>query len=147
MVDEARLDGQGAAFEYANAQPDHSGGWLDQSINPASAAPVDVSAMNDPATLILNLRFTGDLERHEAEVRKVWGGALCVSRGERTAAELERIQRELLDELDIVFSFGDQVGGVVVLAVTVEEPGLQDRLDERYGEGVVEVNGVLRPVP
>lgn len=147
VVDESKLDGQGAAFEYANGQPDHAGGWLDQSLNPASDEPIDEAAMNDPAKLILNLRFTGDLERHEAEVREVWGGALCVTEGEHTVAELQRIQHELGNELDIVGSVADQLEGVVEVLIAVEEPGLQDRLDERYGKGVVEVIGALRPVP
>lgn len=146
VVDETKLGGQGAAFRYADAQADYAGGWLDHLINPASAEPISEAATNEPATLVLNLRFTGDLARHEAEVRKVWGGALCVTEGERTVAELSRIQRTLGDELDLLFSVPDQVVGVVFVGVTVEEPGLQDRLDERYGEGVVEIIGSLRPV-
>lgn len=147
VVDETKLGGQGAAFEYANTQPDYAGGWLDQSINPASQEPIDESAMNDPAKLVLNLRFTGDLERHEAEVREVWGGALCVTEADRTVEELQRIQREVQDELGALFSVADQVEGTVKVGVTVEKPGLQASLDERYGKGVVEIIGALRPVP
>ena len=53
--------------------------------------------MNDPTHLIVNVRFTGDVAAHEAELRALYGGPLCVSEGEHTEAELVRIQEELGD--------------------------------------------------
>jgi hypothetical protein len=44
---------------------------------------------------VLNVAFTGDLERHQAQLRSVWGGRLCVTRQQRTYRELLAIQREL----------------------------------------------------
>jgi hypothetical protein len=49
----------------------------------------------EPGGIIANVAFTGDLERHTAQIRERWGGPLCVVQYERTYAELRRIQREL----------------------------------------------------
>lgn len=147
VVDPSKLGGQGAALERAHAQPDFAGAWLDQSINPAAAhEPPDEMAMNDPAKLVLNLRFTGDLDRHEAEIRELWGGALCLSQADHTLQELEGVQQELAEELGSPSSGIDVVTGRVDLVVAVADPGLQASLDERYGEGAVLVTGILRPV-
>jgi hypothetical protein len=62
---------QNAAVAYAQAQPDYVAVWVDSSMNPAwamkdSEITADTPWMfNDPTKLILNVRFTGDLERHE----------------------------------------------------------------------------------
>lgn len=147
VVDASKLGGQGAALDDASAQPDFAGAWLDQSINPAAAEDEpDESAMNDPAKLVLNLRFTGDLPRHEAEVRARWGGALCLMEADRPVQELERIQQELVEELQPLSAGMDVVQGTVGITLPVPDPALQASLDERYGEGTVVVSGILRPV-
>jgi hypothetical protein len=112
-----------AAVAYAEAQPDYSALWLDSSI--------------------LNVQFTGNLERHERALRAIWGGALCVSMGERTAAEVETIRAALCDELSPVLSV-ILVSGRILLEVVVDD-GLQQRLDDRYGPGLVEVSPLLVP--
>jgi hypothetical protein len=115
-----------AAIAYAEAQPDYAAVWLDSSI--------------------LNIRFTGNLESHERALRAIWGGALCVSMGERTAAELETIRAALYDELSPIVrsSAASLVRGRVHLEVVVDD-GLQQRLDDRYGPGLVEVFPLLVP--
>jgi len=112
-----------AARAYAEAQPDYAAVWLDSSI--------------------LNVQFTGNLERHERALRAVWGGALCVSMGERTAAEVEAIRAALHDELS---PMGTAIlaAGRIGLQVVVDD-GLQQRLDDRYGPGLVEVSALLVP--
>ena len=144
----ATSDAQGAALSYAAGQPDFAGAWIDRSVDPASQAdPVDETATNDPTRLVLNLRFTGDLARHEAEARAVWGGALCLTEAHHALAALEAVQTELHDELGALISDADEVRGVVRITVVVVEEGLQESLDDRYGAGVVQVTGALRPVP
>lgn len=142
---QAALD---AALAYAASQPDYAGAWIDQSINPASAEPApDEAAMNDPTKLVLNVRFTADLDQHEAELRAVWGGALCVSPAEHTEQELLEIQEDVLAELgDLANGAGtDPTTGTVSVDVFVDD-GIQERLDEQYGDGVVRVTASLRPV-
>jgi len=138
-----------AAIEEAQAEPDFAGAWIDQSINPATGRePVDEMAMNDPTRLVLNLRFTGDLDRHERAARQRWGGALCVSEAGASASELAAIRREVEDEVGtrMTSSWIDEVAGRIEIAVHVDDAGFQSRFDERYGEGVVHVGALLRPV-
>lgn len=118
-----------AALGYAQAQPGYADSWVDG---------------HNPSLLVLNLRFTGDLERHEAAVREVWGGSLCVSAAERTQAELLAIQDEVHEAVDAVRSH--TTFGAVEVQVWLAEPGLQEMLDERYGQGVVEIVNILQPV-
>jgi hypothetical protein len=112
-------EAQNAAVAYAQAQPDYSQVWVDSSMNPAwamkeSEITADTLWMfNDPTKLILNVRFTGDLERHERALRAIWGGSLCVSSGERTSAELENIRAMLSEELDPLGSFIDGRSGLI----------------------------------
>jgi hypothetical protein len=141
---------QDAAVAYAHAQPDYVAVWVDTSMNPAwamkeSEITADTLWMfNDPTKLVLNVRFTGDLERHERALRAIWGGALCVSSGEPTAAELETIRAALYDELSPMGSSVDERAGQVVLQVIVDD-GIQAELDQRYGPGLVEVSALLVP--
>lgn len=131
----------------AEQLPGYAGLWLDQSVNPAADrmgdSPEAELAMNDPTKLVVNVRVAGDPTAAEAKLRRVWGGALCVTTAERTQAELRAIQEEL-GELPGVLTSG--VGrDRVELQVVHDDGSLQRRLDERYGAGVVEVTSALRP--
>ncbi len=133
---------------YASSQPDFAGSWVDRSINPALADgmdPEDEMAANDPTKLVLVALFTGDLERHEQELRALWGGALCVAGAQRSEAELAAIQDEVTEVEGLVWSSRDTVGNRVEIGVIVDD-GIQADMDERYGEGVVVVVPQLRPV-
>ncbi|MFW6091350.1 MAG: hypothetical protein ACODAF_05695 [Actinomycetota bacterium] len=155
VVDQATATSEAMqeAIAYAAEQPDHAGTWLDQSINPALDEDADVAPedremlANDPTKLVLNFRFTGDLQRHEDEIRAIWGGALCVSAAEHTEAELRDIQRELSQEYSdrLLASSADTVTGHVDLRVILDDGSLQRELDERYGEGLVRVRSALQP--
>ena len=144
VVDEATATDAGlrAAQEYAQSQSGLGGPWVDQSINPAG----EESGFNDPTKLILNVKFTADLDRHEAELRNRFGGPLCVIESERTEAELRRLQDDLYAELDAHFASVDIIRGVVEFGVVVADPTLQAELDDAHGAGVVELIGALRPV-
>jgi hypothetical protein len=136
------------ALAHAQAQPEFGGAWIDQSINPAARSDQrDEAAMNDPTRLVLNLRFAGDLDRHEAEARQRWGGALCVSAAAASLADLEDLRQEVQEMVgdQMLFSSIDEVTGRVEIGVIVDD-GMQRRMDERFGEGAVLVSGALRPV-
>lgn len=136
------------AIAYAQAQPSVGGVWLDQSINPAAQGDeIDEERMNDPTRLVVNATFTDDLATHEAAMRERWGGPLCVSQASASMVQLEEIRQQLHAELGdrVTDSSIDVVEGQVELGVTVDD-GLQQRFDERYGDGVVEVDAALRPV-
>jgi hypothetical protein len=148
VVDEATTTDEalGMAQERANSLPGFAGLWIDQSINPASALenPPE-GAMNDPTKLVLNVRFTDDLETAEAELRELWGGALCVSPAERSLADLQAIQAEL-SGADVTMSSISQAANAVEVQMVVADPALQSDYDARYGDGAVNVTGWLQPV-
>lgn len=140
------------AIAYAEAQAEFAGAYVDQSINPAlgddDMTDEEVEgAANDPTKQILNVRFTGDIERHDEEIRKLWGGALCVSLAEVAEDELRSIQDELTTDYSDFLSAGvDVTTGRVNFQVIADDGGLQAELDERYGAGVVVVHSALKPV-
>jgi hypothetical protein len=129
-------DDQTKAIEHARRQPDFAGVWIDS---------------NGTGPTVLNVKFTGDLERHETEIEQIWGGALCVSKAQRTLNELRSIERDVTSrirefDLTILSSSVDEVGNVVALGVIVEHDDTQDRLDQRYGKGVIRIEASLKPV-
>jgi hypothetical protein len=121
-------DGTGSLDETiaaARAEPDFAGAWVD--------GPV------------LTLALTGDLDRHEREVRAQWGGPLCVVEHARTYADLERLQTELSSsELDVLWSSLDELHNRVELGVVRLTPEQRERLAE-HGDAVF-VTEALRPV-
>ena len=76
-----------------------------------------------------------------------FGGAIDVmplpTTGPLTADESARILREIQE--DLAGDYGSGEGdGLVFLDVTWDDGSLQQQLDERYGEGAVVVNSLLR---
>lgn len=135
-----------AAMDHAQRAPDSAGAWID------NRQPIPRDGMIDRSRIVLNMAFTGDLERHEREARQIWGGALCVVRYERTEAELRAIQDQLTDTinelgLQFLWSGVDIVRNRVTLGVVALRDGNQEQLDRRFGEGVVEARAQLQPVP
>ena len=144
-----------AAQRYAEAQPDYSALWIDYLVEPTEAAGVD------PATFVLNVRFTGDLEGHEAALREIYGGPLCVTLAatQVTEAELRSIQEQVNLGLNtpeavaagIYAGHGQGTGvdtlrGVVVATVfvVIDDARAQAWLDAKWGPGLVEVSGMLQ---
>jgi hypothetical protein len=119
--------------------------WWDKSINPAyddpEAAP---GVMNDPTKLVVNVRVVGDPAAAEQQLREVWGGALCVTRATRTAAELRRVQNRVARTPGMLTASASH--DVVDLDVEFDDGSLQRRFDDEYGEGVVRVHSALFPV-
>jgi hypothetical protein len=131
-----------AATAMVNADPDFAGLWVDQKV----PSYVGSTPTNDPAKLVLNVRFTKDLARHEAAIRKVWGGSLCVSAAKRPQAELTRIQDQLTGTPGMTGSSIDILTGTVEVRVFVATLAGQRELDARYGPGLVKMVGELKPI-
>ena len=136
-------DDVGRPEAYARRQPDYVISWVDHlDEERQELSPVIYVAV-----------FTGDRERHEAEIRKVWSGPLCVvERDLPTAEELERIRAEVegrLHELGLVF-LGSGTGGfepTISIEVLIDVEGRAQALaDEEYGPGIVRFLPALRPV-
>jgi hypothetical protein len=122
---------------YARQQPDYVASWI-------------TYVEDTPGLVVFNAVFTGDAARHEAELRRVWDGPLCVVEEDtRTAAELEQVRQEVeqrVDELGLglVSSSADRV---VDVQVVLDEGGAaQAEFDAKYGLGTVRVTSMLRPV-
>ena len=134
------------AAEYVHAQPDVSGSWVYNLVDPPTEFTFEY---------VLVATFTGDLERHEAAIRELWTGPLCVAERPWQIKDLQDIVDDLatLNAADwppAIFwpgSFGaDTRAGVVDfngLIVTLEA---QAWFDERYGVGVVRTSSMLQPI-
>ncbi|MFB9475067.1 hypothetical protein ACFFR3_36730 [Nonomuraea salmonea] len=130
------------------------GVWLDQSYLESIPGYDDSKRewsekyANDPTRLVLNVKFTGDLAGREAWVRESWGGALCVSQARRSEESLRQVQEGLGEDLGQAFlsSSVDVMKEQVLVGVWVADEDVQGRLDDKYGAGVVRLDGVLQPV-
>ncbi len=130
--DRAEQEHAGKAVASVVHDPEYAGAWVDRR----------------DGLIILNVVFTGSLERYERELRAKWGGPLCVTQRVRSNRELSAIQKEVSEEFDlqVLWSSTDEYSGTVEVGVVVFDPAEQAMLDERYGEGVVELVGRLQPV-
>lgn len=145
-----RMFAESAVFEAAQRRSDYAGGWVTQR-DPRDPYELDQTLADDPEAEVLppivNIKVTGDPVAAEAELRKAWGGPLCVTTAERTETQLRRIQDELTTSVGSTLSASvDVLTGTVELIVTYDDGTLQLDLDERYGEGVVQVTSALVPV-
>lgn len=152
-VDPARATDEALneALATASQSQDYAGGWIDQAYLDdlgASPNPSDIEGVaNDPARLVLNLMFTRNLAEHEQEIREVWGGALCVSLGVRSEAELLDIQSRLHTDFPEISGSGPDIrSGVLAAHTMVATTMMQSELDARYGGGAVVLHGYLQPV-
>ena len=89
---------------------------------------------------------TYDGERLTVTKPAEFGGAIDVmsppTTGPLTAAETERVAREVREDLAGHYTSGEGVGHVFI-SVTWDDGSLQRQLDERYGEGAVFVSSLL----
>ncbi len=125
-------------------EPDFAGLWIDYYNQPPGG-----STEEDPGNIILTVAFTGDLERHERELRELWGGPLCLTQHDHTLQELKEIQNGFPGDefdLDVLWSDIDVVRGVVEIGVVAIDAETLKNIEERYGDSAVEVNAQLKPV-
>lgn len=128
------------------ARRDYGSVWLDHSPNPVQEIKTDADELlvNDPTKLILNVSVAGDPALAELDIRKTWGGALCVSRQEHAYRELQEIADAVSDHPDHLMSGVSHDS--VDLTIVFDDGSLQSRLDERYGAGMVNVISAIRPL-
>ena len=118
-------------------EADFAGFWIDYVGDPSSEIEVE------PGGIIANVAFTTDPDLHLDEIRRLWGGPLCLVRQERTYDELRRIQRELDQDgaralgLEMTGSAVDVQTNVVQLGVVVATPEGLAAVQQRYGDAVV----------
>jgi ADP-ribosylglycohydrolase len=142
--DHATQVGVPAVDAYARSQPDYVSSWITH-LDPSAPARGPV---------VFNAVFTGDAERHEAEIEKLWSGPRCVlARDVASARELSRIRSEVeagLHELGLRMlwssSEGPSVEPTIEIGVVIDVDGKgQAAFDARYGPGMVRVTSALKP--
>lgn len=129
----AASDDEARVFAAAERLPGFAESWLDDRGDHRQL----------PERIVVDVRVTGDLGAAEQRLREVWGGSLCVTRAERTQAELSRIQTTLMRRPGVLTT--STGGGHVDLEVVHDDGSLQAELDQRYGAGLVEVTSALVP--
>jgi hypothetical protein len=100
---------------------------------------------DDPLQTVVTVLVAGDPVRAEAELRKSWGGMLCVHEVEHSMADLERVQRELSDLPGLIEVGLGMPSNMVEMTVFHDDGRYQRWVDEEFGAGLVEVSSVLRP--
>ena len=141
------MEDRDAAFELAESLVGYAGAWVDQQPHEIpSPTPGDgdsqiayEEAMNDPLYTIVNVQVTGDIAAAEAKLREVWSGMLCVSHAERSEAELLDILHDLTSDPNSLGAGTNVLNNSVEISVIYDDGTLQRELDEKYGEGVVDV--------
>ena len=130
------------ATAYASSQPDYVASWVTHlDVEQAEFGPV-----------VFNAVFTGAVTRHEAALREVWEGPLCVVQREGpTAKEVGRIRPEVEASLGrlglrMLWSQGPGVDPTIEIGVVADPGGVGQAALERYGPGLVRLFPALRPV-
>lgn len=135
-----------AAAQAAMKETDFSAVWIDAPLIGPPSEPYQ-----DMANAVLNAAFTGDIDKHEADLRQLWGGAMCVTQSQHSSAELKAILFEVesnLTELGLQMLRGGarEREGFVALHVVFADAEDQAGLDARYGKGMVVLTSALKPV-
>jgi hypothetical protein len=117
---------------------------MDATLAAASALPTYATAWLTGNTI--NVAVTEDAEGAEAELRRTWGGMLCVTTVERTEADLNTINQELQAELgEQLLTSGSFAPDSLDAQVVFDDGSIQDWADETYGEGLVRISSALVP--
>lgn len=134
----------------AKAEPDFGGIWI------TDLEPPRDDGYQDKGKAVFTVTFTGDLARHEAELRPLWGGPLCIAHAAVAKTTLDavlaRIQADVaqgtLDSLEVTGWGSDESENWIQVHLVVAPDGtdaVEEQLAERYGVPV-DVNTALRPV-
>ena len=116
---------------------------LDATLAAASALPSYASAWLTGDDTV-NVAVTDDAEGAEAELRRTWGGKLCVTTVERTDADLNEVNQELQAALgDQLLTSGSTTPDSLDAQVVFDDGSIQEWADATYGDGLVRVSSAL----
>lgn len=128
-----------ATFTEASRLPGFAEAWLDTSLDTSKTPGSD-----DPTKVIINVAVTEDLSGAKATLRKVWGGALCVTPAKYTEAQLTTMATELQQLPGVLSTSASR--DLVEATVVYDDGSLQEWADASYGEGRIEISSALLPV-
>ena len=118
---------------------------MDATLAAASALPTYATAWMSGGTI--NVAVTEDAAGAEAELRKTWGGMLCVTTVERTEADLNQVNQELQAALgESLLTSGSYAPDSLDAQVVFDDGSIQAWADQTWGEGLVKVTSALQPV-
>ncbi len=110
------------------------------------------NATEDQGEILLTVAFTANLESHEQELRKHWGGPLCITRHDRSLGRLQQIQSEeklgrVTRQLGIqeLFTDIDVEDNVVEVGIVVIDDKGREAIEERFGKDAVRILAALQP--
>ncbi|MBA3630274.1 MAG: hypothetical protein H0W55_11495 [Actinobacteria bacterium] len=109
------------------------------------------NSTEDQAEILLNVAFTANLEPHEQELRKHWGGPLCITKHDRSLGRLQQIQSEELGRvtrrlgIQELFTDIDVEDDVVEVGIVVIDDKGREAIEERSGKDAVRILEMLQP--
>lgn len=117
---------------------------MDATLAAASALPTYATAWLSGNTI--NVAVTDDADGAERELRRTWGGMLCVTTVEKTDADLTTINQELQGALgEQLLTSGSFAPDSLDAQVVFDDGSIQEWADATYGEGLVRVSSALEP--
>lgn len=134
----ARAEDYERALQLAEKDAEFAGGWI---------FPQPAAEGTGANRTVLVMRFTRDLPTHQREIRRIWGGPLCLTTARHSQAELRKVQEQLTKTVPGVLTAGSgSVRNAVDATVMVATDDIQRDVDRRFGAGVVHLEGWLKPV-
>jgi hypothetical protein len=115
---------------------------MDATLTAAAALPTYSTAWLSNGTI--SVAVTEDPEGAEAELRKTWGGLLCVTTVERTEADLNTVNQELQAALgEQLLTSGSTAPDSLDAQVVYDDGSIQEWADATYGDGLVRISSAL----
>jgi len=109
------------------------------------------NSTEDQAEILLNVAFTANLEPHEQELRKHWGGPLCITKHDRSLGRLQQTQSEELGRvtrrlgIQELFTDIDVEDDVVEVGIVVIDDKGREAIEERSRKDAVRILEMLQP--
>lgn len=117
---------------------------MDATLAAASALPTYATAWLSNGTI--SVAVTEDPEGAEQELRRTWGGLLCVTTVEKTDADLNVVNQELQAALgEQLLTSGSTSPDSLDAQVVFDDGSIQDWADATWGDGLVRVSSALEP--
>ncbi len=148
VVDEKRTNARAVREVLAVARhlTGFADAWVDRSRVPSGTG---ASASADLASdrthwFTVNVQVAQDLAAATRSLRKVWGGALCVTAAPYSLARLSAVQVRIVRRPGVLMSSVE--GGAVEARVVHDNGVVQAWADATYGPGLVTIRSALVPV-
>lgn len=148
VVDEQRTHERAVREVLVAARhlPGYAEAWVDRSRVPSDTggSPSADLASDRTFWFTVNVQVTHDLAAATRSLRKVWGGALCVTEASYSRARLTAIQVRMARRPGVLASTAEP--GTVEVRVVHDNGAVQAWADATYEPGMVTITSALVPV-